>query len=275
MIYNFPANLYPEGTTYTSHNSLFVFLDDKEKLEEFMKYFYKRVMDADANGVCHVMENDSDKMSLLDFEYNFFIECLGDWCQYYSENKSVFAEYKRYENKINKNENGTKTTVRLVADFRIEMSVKERVQFDYNYSGWMKVHPFKKHQRFNFVQVFLNGMLGKTTYVLNYSRRMYATPVTQVLVQHIGTGAYKKMATISFHRAFLLENLGQKKLDILKEMGRNFRRIITTSKGVNSRIKKLEIDEKSLRIYNNFFIVEMEKNRNIFDGKWKFFKDGE
>ena len=104
---------------------------------------------------------------------------------------------------------------------------------------------------------------------------MYATPVTQVLVQHIGTGAYKKMATISFHRAFLLENLGQKKLDILKEMGRNFRRIITTSKGVNSRIKKLEIDEKSLRIYNNFFIVEMEKNRNIFDGKWKFFKDGE
>ena len=41
MTYNFPANLYPENTTYTSHNSLFVFLDDKEKLEEFMKYFYK------------------------------------------------------------------------------------------------------------------------------------------------------------------------------------------------------------------------------------------
>jgi hypothetical protein len=275
MTYNFPANLYPEGTTYTSHNSLFVFLDDKEKLEEFMKYFYKRLLDADANGANHVMDNDSDKMSLLDFEYNFFVECLGDWCQYYSENKSVFAEYKRYENKINKNEDGSKTTVRLSADFRIEMSIKERVQFDYNYSGWMKVHPFKKHQRFNFVQVFLNGMLGKTTYVLNYSKRMYATPITQVLAKNIVTGEYKKMATISFHRSFLLDNLSQKKLDVLKKMGREFERIITTSKGVNARIKKLGIDEDSLRIYNKFFIVEMEKNRNIFDGKWQFFKDSE
>lgn len=274
MAYNFPANLYPNGITYTSHNSLFVFLDDKEKLQEFMKYFCKRIFEADANGVCHVMDNDSDKMSLLDFEYNFFIETLGDWCQYYSENKSVETQYKRYENKINKNEDGTKTTVRLAADFRIDMSVKERVQFDYNYSGWMQVHPFKKHQRFNFVQVFLNGMLGKTTYVLNYSKRMYATPVTQILIQHFGTGAYKKFGAISFHRAFLLENLGQNKLDKLKVMGRKYKRIITTSKGVNSQIKKLNIDEKSLRIYNNFYIVELEKNRNIFDGKWKFF-DGD
>jgi len=275
MTYNFPANLYPSGTTYTSHNSLFVFLDDKEKLESFMKYFYAKVMDADANGVCHVLDNDSDKMSLLDFEYNFFVECLGDWCQHYFENKNVETQYKRYENKINKNKDVSKTTVRLVADFRIDMSVKERVQFDYNYSGWMRVHPFKKHQRFNFVQVFLNGMLGKTTYVLNYSKRMYATPVTQVLAQHIGTGAYKKMATISFHRSFLLENLSQKKLDKLKEMGRNFKKIITTSKGVNTQIKKLEIDENSLRIYNKFYIEELEKNRNIFEGKWKFFKDSE
>ena len=144
MNYNFPANLYPKNTTYTSHNSLFVFLDDKEKLEEFMKYFCKRLLEANANGVCHVMDNDSDKMSLLDFEYNFFIECLGDWCQYYSENKSIETQYKKYENKINKNEDGTKSTVRLVADFRIDMSVKERVEFDYNYSGWMQVHPFKK-----------------------------------------------------------------------------------------------------------------------------------
>jgi len=275
MAYNFPANLYPDGTTYTSHNSLFVFLDDKEKLEEFMKYFYKRVMDADANGVNHVMDNDSDKMSLLDFEYNFFVECLGDWCQYYSENKSVFAEYKRYENKINKNKDGSKTAVRLSADFRIDMSVKERVQFDYNYSGWMVIHPFKKHQRFNFVQVFLNGMLGKTTYVLNFSKRMYATPVTQVLCQNIESKEYKKFGAISFHRPFLLENLGQKKLDVLKKMGRERERIITKSKAISNRLKEMGIDEKSLEFYNKFNIAEIEKNRNIFDGKWKFFKDSE
>ena len=275
MAYNFPANLYPENTTYTSHNSLFVFLDDKEKLEEFMKYFYKRVMDADANGVCHVMDNDSDKMSLLDFEYNFFIECLGDWCQHYSENKSVETQYKKYENKINKNEDGTKTTVRLVADFRIDMSVKERVEFDYSYSGWMIINPFKKKVRFNFVQVYLNNMLGKITFVKNFSKAMYATPVTQVLVQNIETQEYKKFGAVSFHRAFLLENLGQNKLDKLKKMGRRYERIITTSKAISTRLKKLEIDEKSLKFYNKFNITEMEKNRNIFDGKWKFFKDGE
>jgi len=185
MSYKFKPNFYQVGTSYTSHNSVFVFLDDKEHLTEFMKYFYYRVMEEEEKGNTHVLENDSDKMSLLDFEYNFFIECLGKWCENYSENKSIETQYKRYENKINKNEDDTKTTVRLVADFNIDMSIKERVQFDYNYSGWMIANPFKKHQRFNFVQVFLNGMLGKTTYVLNYSKRMYSTPVTQILCQNV------------------------------------------------------------------------------------------
>jgi len=273
MSYKYPPNIYSGGTTYTSHNSIFVFLDDKDKLTEFIKYFYYRVMEEEAKGVSHVLDNDSDKMSLIDFEYNFFIECLGDWCQYYSENKTIETSYQRFENKINKNDDGTKTTVRFVADFKIEMSVKERVQFDYSYSGWMRVHPFKKHQRFNFVQVFLNGMLGKTTYVLNYSKRMYATPVSQILCQNIATSEYKKFGAITFHRSFLSEHLGQIKLDKLKKIGRKFERIISTSDAVKKRIKKLGIDEDSLRFYNKFFIGEIEETRNIFSGEWRFFKD--
>ena len=275
MDYNFIENLYPAETTYTSHNSLFVFLDDKERVQEFFKFLFHEIEKSYKNGTNHVLENDNDRMSLIDIEYNFFIEKLGEWCEHYSSNKTIMTEYKKYENKINKEENGEKTTVRLSASFKIEMTIKERVLFDYSYSGWMIVSPFKKHQRFNFVQVFLNGMLGKITFVLNFSKRVYATPVTQVLIKNIETQEYKKFGAISFHRVFLKENIGETCFARLKKMSRENEKIITTSKGISSRLNKLGLDEKSFKFYSNFDIKNIEETRNELDGKWRFFKDEE
>jgi len=275
MDYNFIENLYPAETTYTSHNSLFVFLDDKERVQEFFKFLFHEIEKSYKNGTNHVLENDNDRMSLIDIEYNFFIEKLGEWCEHYSSNKTIMTEYKKYKTGKIKEESEYEKSFQWIADFEIKMTIRERVMFDYGYDGWMIVNQFKKRLRFNLAQIFLNNMIGKVTYVSNFSKPQYAQPVTQILAKNIQSGKYFKFGAMSFHRKFLLDNIGKTSLNKLKKMGKESEKIITTSKAIKSRIAKLKLDEEGLKFYSNFHISEIEKTRNKLSGEWRMFEKSE
>ena len=155
------------------------------------------------------------------------------------------------------------------------MSVKERIQFDYGYSGWMISNGFHKKMRFNFVQIFLNNMIGKVTYVKNFSNRMYAIPVVKMLVKNSENESYNIQAVVSFHRPFLVDVLTEKNWKTLKKISRENEKIITTSDAISKKIKALGIDEKDVKIYDNFDIKNIEKNRNNLSGDWYFFEKSE
>lgn len=81
------------------------------------------------------------------------------------------------------------------------MSVKERIQFDYGYSGWIITNGFHKQIRYNFV--------NKITFVRSFNNAMYAIFITKILV--------KKRAAISFYRVFFVYILTEKNWNILKK----------------------------------------------------------
>ena len=271
MALNFKKDLYPKGITYTSHNSPFVFLDSQENVKSFFKFFAKELIKAENSGEILVIENDSDRMALIDVSYNFFIEKFAEWCQNYSTNKEIMTEYNRYKNTTIKNDDGTKDTIRMVKHLKINMSIKERVQFDYDYSSWMVANPFHKRIRFNLVQTFFNSFIGKMTYVLNYSKPMYAQPVTRILGKNIVGNEYFLLGAISFHRGFLVDQIGKNTMDKLKKIAKQREVIITTKPAIEKRIKALKIEEKVRDYYSSFDILKVEESRNELDGKWEVF----
>ena len=208
-MFNFKDELYPKSISYVNHNSLFQYLADQDSIKYFFRFLSKKLIAKYENGINLVVENQSDKMTLIDINYNFFIECLGEWCEHYSSNKTILTKYNKYKTTKNENEKGEKIdeekTLKWIKNYEIEMSIKERIQFDYAYSGWMISNGFHKKMRFNFVQVFLNSMIAKVAYVRNFSRRMYAIPVTKMLVQDsrdVMNNQYNIHAVTSFHRPF-------------------------------------------------------------------------
>ena len=274
-MYNFKNDIYPKEISYVNHNSIFQFLADENSVKEFTRYFIKMIISKYENGINLVIENDSDKMTLIDINYNFFIECLGAWCEHYSSNKTILTSYKKYKSTKEKDEKDEEVLLKRVADFEINMTIKERVQFDYGYSGWMVSNKFHKRIRFNFVQTFLNNFVNKVTFVRNYRNAMYAIPVAKMLVKNNTNDNYNIQAVVSFHRPFLSDILTEKNWNILKKISRENEKIITTSDAISKKIKSLEIDEKDVKVYDDFDIKNIEKNRNNSNGEWHFFEKSE
>jgi len=270
MSSEFKPNLYDSRITYVNNNSIFAFLDSQENVKEFFKYFSKSLKKKQLDGYDFVIENDNDRMALIDINYNFFIEKLGDWCQHYSANKTVVTEYSKY--KVTKPKDEETTPVNLKADFKIELSVKERVQQAYSYSGWMIANKYLKRQRYNFVQMFLNYFVGKATYVKYYSKPNFAVPVSTILVKNSEKNIYFKAPTISFHREFLKDKMGKASLEFLKAESKKNIPIAVGSEQIKKAISKNNIDENDVKFYENFDIGQIENERNELSGEFGLFE---
>ena len=272
MSSDFKPSLYDSRITYVNNNSIFAFLDFQENVKEFFKYFSKSLKKKQQEGYDFIIENDNDRMALIDINYNFFIEKLGDWCQHYSANKTVVTEYSKYKIWKKENQDGEKIPTNVRADFKIELSVKERVQQAYSYSGWMIANKYLKRARFVFVQTFLNGFFGKATYVKYYSKPNFAVPVSVILVKNSEKNIYFKAPTISFHREFLKDKMGKASFEFLKAESKKNIPICVGSEQIKKAILKNNIDENDVKFYENFDIGQIENERNELSGEFGLFE---
>ena len=275
--YNFKEDLYPSNITYEHARYAFIFFTTKEHTKEFFKYFYFRLREdyksrKNNNLICaHVLKNNNDRFPLIDFNYNFFIEVLGEWIEHYSSNKKVMTEYRRFTSfeQIDLDENVTK--FRKYRDYKIELSTKEKVLFDYSYSGWRIMTAYYKNLRFDLIQVLFNNILGKHTYVSSYQNRKFAKVVTIRLVKDLLFDDYVKFPAVCFVRDTLAHYLSAKQMKKLHEMSEDYEILSSEYKGIEAKIKKLEINEEAIRFCNIFDMLEIEKSRDEGDGKFNFF----
>lgn len=267
-VYKFPNGLYEDNIVYVNAYSLFQFFMQTEQTDEFFKYLFFRInkeyKDLKGNGFIHVIGNDNIRTPLIDINYNFFIQVLGEWVEHYASNKLVVAEYKRYY----RMDDVSKYRV-----FKITFNIRERVQFDYSYSGWLIGHKFKRGLRFKLVQVFFNNMLGGYTYVRNYKWYNKAMTTNIYLARNMRLkNKYVKFVGVSFLKVKLLEHYGKDKIKKLDEMASDYELIISTNKGIKNHMSKLNLSDDDVCFYDNFDLKNIEDKRDEGDGKYHFFE---
>ncbi|MDQ7060644.1 MAG: hypothetical protein Q9M43_05730, partial [Sulfurimonas sp.] len=55
-----------------------------------------KLRESGAKNSSHVYESENTKIALIDLNYNFFVEVLGDWIEHYAKNKRNTVEYIKY-----------------------------------------------------------------------------------------------------------------------------------------------------------------------------------
>ena len=281
MNYKFKKDLYPSDISYHHFRYVNIYFTTKEQTKEFFKYLFFRIKNEfklrenNPNICVHVLRNDSDYASLIDFDYNFFVLVLGEWIEHYAVNKSVMKEFTRYAVYSKEDEDGEKISHKKYRDYKIEFTTKELVQFDYAYSSWLI--GTKRARRYDLVQILFNELLGKHTYVRNYSNRYKSIPVTLYLVKDNEFNKFLKFPSVSFLRKTLAGYFTPKQMKELKKMGDKYEKIISTSRAIKSRIKKMELDENEIKICTYFDIEAIQKTRDLGDGEYHIFvaKDDE
>jgi len=282
--YEFPENIYPSDITYRHGHSIFCFFSEHIHTKEFFKYFYFR-LNADykkrlkGETICsHVLRNDNENYNLIDINYNFFITVLSEWVEHYSFNKTDTVEYNRYFSfKKKSDESSTETEkdkpnyIRKFIEYKIEFSTRERVLFDFSYSSWLIRDRYKRGLRFMLVQTLLNTRIKGYTYVRNYQHSYKSMTVVKYLAKDLQLDDYFIFVAMSFMKKRFSKHFSTYQIKKMYEMANNNEKIISTTRGINNHIKKLEIDEENLRYCNIFDIVDIEKNRNLKDGKLQLF----
>lgn len=198
--YNFKNNLYSEHIFYEEPMHAFMFFTNKNHLKEFYKYLFHRIKSENtfSDRSSHVYANENDRIALLDINYNFFIEVLAEWIEYYSKNSTIklkYAKYKHVNNSKEDEEYDKNNYDTFVKNISYEMSVKELVLFHYSHSQWLSSHLLRKINRYRLVNILFNNFNSGQTYVPNYNNYKRATPVTVALVKE--NNEYSRVATMS------------------------------------------------------------------------------
>lgn len=285
--YKFKDGLYANDITYRGPEYVFAFLKTKEQMNEFFKLLFKRIKESNElrektttvsseKIPCHAIENDNDNVSLIDIDYNFFIVVLAEWISHYASNTTVESKYTIYTNisveKENpEDENEEQKTIRKYRDYEMDFSVSQRVQFDFSYSGRLIHEYVKKFERYTLVQVLLNNVLGKHTYVKMYNYRSRAIPVSSIFAKDLRYNDHIRLATISFHRDILKKYITKKNLDYLKKIAKEYEVISNTNATTKKAISKLELADEDIRFSNIFDIIKLEKKMDKGDGKLHVF----
>jgi len=274
--YNFKEGIYSSYIFYSEPIHVFSFFSENLQTREFFKYLFARIKEENklrVKGVknsTHVIENENDKFALVDINYNFFIEVLGDWIEHYSANKSNEVEYMKFR-KTEVEEEGLKKDKLEYKNMKLELSTSENVKFDYSYSQWLSSAKGKKFIRYNLVQILFNGILGKHTFVPNYNNRYRATPVTVTLIKDENNN-YFRFPSISFFKDILVKYLGKDNTKTLKSYGKNNEVIRRSPSGIKSQIEKRKLDEKDIKFLNVFDIYSIEKTRDLSNENWTVYE---
>ena len=274
--YKFVEGLYPSKIFYENPIHIFLFFAERTQTREFFKFLFMRIKEEnklrikDINKPTHVIDNENDKFVLIDINYNFFIEVLGDWVEYYSINKSNVVEYIKFR-KTEEEIDGLKKDKLEYKNMKLELSTSENVKFDYSYSQWLSRDKNKKYLRFNLVQVLFSSILGKHTYVPNYNARYKATPVTVTLIKDENDN-YFRFPSVSFFQETITKYIGKNNTKILKDYGKNNEVIRRSPNGIKSQIEKRNLDEKDIVFLNVFDINSIEKTREIGKENWTIYE---
>ncbi len=275
MKYSFKKNIFPSEISYVNHYSIFAYFSNKTQTNEFFLYLFYRIendyklREKGIGGYAHLLRNDNDRMAVVDVNYNFLIEVLGEWIQHYSNNKEIIYEYVKYRR--NTKEVGIDASELFTRNMKINLTVKEKVLFDYSFCGWMIMNKFHKRLRFNLFQVFFNNMIGKWTYIPNYKYYTNARVINNILLRDLKSKDYYKLGFLSFNRSALSNILGKKRMENIHKMAEEYEIIISTSIAIKKRIEKLGI-EKDVKSYLPIDVKKIEDMRDMGDGKWTLFK---
>lgn len=279
MGYNFKNNLYPADINYHHFRYVNIFFTTTEQTKEFFKYLYYRIKNdyeiwKNGGDVClHVLRNDADYAPLIDIEYNFLVLVIAEWIEHYSSNKTVMKEFTRYATYNKTLDDGSTEKHKKYRDYKIEFTIKELVQFDYAYTSW--IIGAKAARRYDLIQILFNELLGKHTYVRNYSNRYKSIPVTLYLVKDNKFNKYLKFPAVSFVRKTLATYYTPKEVKLLRKIGDEYEKIISTSRAIKSRIEKLKLNEDEIKICNYFDIESIQKTRDLGDGEYHIFEKKE
>ena len=278
MNYKFKEDLYPSDISYNHFRYVNIYFTTKEQTKEFFKYLFFRIKNEfklrenNPNICVHVLKNDSDYASLIDFDYNFFVLVLSEWIEHYAINKTVVKEFRSFKDFKQKKENedeDEEVSIKKYRDFKIEFTTKEFMQFDYAYSSWLIGK--KRARRYDLIQILFNQLLGKHTYVRNYANKYKSIPITLYLVKDNEFNKYLKFPAVSFLRKTLTTYYTPKEMKELKKMADKYEKIISTSRAIKSRIEKLKLDENEIKICTYFDIQEIQKTRDLGDGEYHIF----
>ncbi|MBW6487466.1 hypothetical protein [Sulfurimonas sp.] len=284
-MYKFPEGLYPLDITYHYSRSLFNFFQTNEQTKEFFKYLFSRLNEEykrrkKGENVCaHVLKNDSDKYPLVDLNYNFFVLVLAEWIEYYScEDRTVYeySKYKKIAYKKTDKESGEEKNVvyNQKRDLKIECSTKERVLFDYSFSGWLTTNRTHKNFRFDLMQILLNNILGKHTFIPNYNYRNKAVTVKNILVFDEKKNTNMLFAATSFFRSTLANYYSNSQMNLLREMSGELQKLGYKKMSITDD-DEFEIDGKIVQVCSYFDIKNIEKNRDQNDGQYYDFEPKE
>jgi len=275
MEYKFKEDLYPADINYHHFRYVNIYFTTVERTKEFFQYLFFRVKsdfkkrENGANVCVHVLSNDADYAPLIDFDYNFFVLVLGEWIEHYSSNKTFANEFNVYITNEKENDDGTVSKHKKYRDYKIEFTTKEFVQFDYSYSSWLIGK--KRDRRYDLIQILFNQLLGKHTYVRNYSNRYKSIPITLFLVKDNDFNKYLKFPAVSFLRKTLTQYYTPNQMKELKKMSNEYEKIISSSRAIKSRIEKLKLDENEIKKCDYFNITEIQKTRDLGDGEYHIF----
>jgi len=159
-------------------------------------------------------------------------------------------------------------------DLKINCSIKERVLFDYSFSGWLANGNLQKSFRFELMQVLMNNILGKHTFIANYNYRNRAVVVKPTLVFDELRSKYFLLPISSFFRSTLAKYLTSKQMNLLIEMSDELKKI--NGKKVEKNDKnEIEFEGNLVELSSNFEIDEIEKDRDQNDGKYYYLEADE
>ena len=277
-MYKFPVGLYPVNITYHYARSLFVFFQDQTQTKEFFKYLFFRIESEDTkrkNGedVCvHVLRNDSNVNPLIDLNYNFVVLVLSEWIAHYSIDKTVTHKYKKYGKSQSKDDDGNAIKFNTKRELEIECSIQERVMFDYSFSGWLISNSLHRNFRYDFVQLLMNNILGKHTAVPAYQYRNKAATTKPVTVFDAKRNVEVMFVATTFFRSALAKYLSKKNMESLREMSNHLERVSGKKAVRNKETNEFEIDGKQVLFCDYFDIKNIEKTRDLGDGKYHVFK---
>lgn len=271
-MYKFDESLYPSGITYHYARSVFNFFQTQEQAKYFFKYLFYRLNEEykrrkKGENVCvHVLRNDSDNYPLLDLNYNFFVFVLAEWIEHYSVDEKIIYEYSKYR-KVSREDKDSKEIIvfNQKRDLKIECSIKERVLFDYSFSGWLTGHNLHKNFRYDLMQILMNNILGKHTFIPNYSYRLKAVVTKPTLVFDTKKNENILFVGTSFFRSALANYYSNRQMNLLKEMGEELKKV-TAKKLKKNENGKFEIDEKIVQFCDYFDIDNIENERDLNDG---------
>ena len=277
----FPDGIHDKNISYVNQYSVHQFFDNPENTKLFFIFLAQKLLNSSKSSDDNkkyifnpvaVIENN--KAATIDVEYNFLIEALAEWISHYSANKTVTHEYKIYHEFEDSDKDGNSTFVNKYRTIKVELSVAEKVMFDYAYDGWLRGNKFHKKCRYDFLYRFMGDIINSKIVWVN----MKVSPKFRILIHryllcdNAQNETFVDFNSVKLSSSTLEYYIGKTLFKNLKKMGTSYEKMTSQNKHVENKIEELNGIATEVKKYQPFDINLLENTRDLGDGEWHFFK---